>query len=280
MIKIQNNQYKVIDAHLHLPWQDEFSTTEKKLERLQKEMRNNGIDYGILIADSILESNIGNNEECLCAVSNVNNLFLVFGISPIERLGEQLLYCEKLLKDNKVVGIKLFPGHEDFCMNDPRIKDVINLCLKYEVPLLIHTEWNSEEYPQYSHPFFIKQLAQSNSDLNIICCHVWNPRVIESLKLTQEFSNIFYDISSFCMGKQFFREHPKTLFPSKEKATEYLRYLMKICSERVLFGSDYGSLSIAEHLELVLEAGLKGDELRTILYKNVNNIFKLGFPNC
>ena len=84
MIKIQNNQYKVIDAHLHLPWQDEFSTTEKKLERLQKEMRNNGIDYGILIADSILESNIGNNEECLCAVSNVNNLFLVFGISPIE----------------------------------------------------------------------------------------------------------------------------------------------------------------------------------------------------
>ena len=55
---------------------------------------------------------------------------------------------------------------------------------------------------------------------------------------------------------------------------------MKICSERVLFGSDYGSLSIAEHLELVLEAGLKGDELRTILYKNVNNIFKLGFPNC
>ena len=249
MIKIQNNQYKVIDAHLHLPWQDEFSTTEKKLERLQKEMRNNGIDYGILIADSILESNIGNNEECLCAVSNVNNLFLVFGISPIERLGEQLLYCEKLLKDNKVVGIKLFPGHEDFCMNDPRIKDVINLCLKYEVPLLIHTEWNSEEYPQYSHPFFIKQLAQSNSDLNIICCHVWNPRVIESLKLTQEFSNIFYDISSFCMENNF-REHPKTLFPSKKKQP-----IFEISYEN-MFGKsallDYGSLSIAEHLELVL----------------------------
>ncbi len=57
------------------------------------------IDYGILIADSIVESKIGNNEECLSAVSNANNLFLAFGISPIERLNEQLLYCEKLLRE-------------------------------------------------------------------------------------------------------------------------------------------------------------------------------------
>ena len=51
---------------------------------------------------------------------------------------------------------------------------------------------------------------------------------------------------------------------------------MEICLERVIFGSDYGSLSIAEHLELVLEAGLKDDEIRNILYENANNIFKLG----
>lgn len=276
MVKLKNNQYKIIDAHLHLPWQDEYSTIEEKLERLQKEMRDNGIDYGVLIADSILESSIGNNEECLSVVSNANNLFLVFGISPLERLDEQLLYCEKLLRENKVVGIKLYPGHEDFCMNDSRIKDIINLCIKYEVPLLIHTEWNSEDYPQYSHPYFIKQLAQNNSDLNIICCHIWNPRVIESLKLTQEISNVFYDISSFCMGKQFIKDHPKTLFPRKEKSIEYLRHLMETCGERVIFGSDYGSLSMAEHLELVLEAGLKDDEIRNILYKNANNLFDLG----
>lgn len=78
------------------------------------------------------------------------------------------------------------------------------------------------------------------------------------------------------MGKQFFKDHPKTPFPRKDKAIEYLRHLMEICGERVIFGSDYGSLSIAEHLELVLEAGLKDDEIRNILYENANNIFKLG----
>lgn len=215
MIKLENNQYKIIDSHLHLPWQDECSTIEKKLERLQREMKENGIDYGILIADSILDSNIGNNEQCLKAISNSNNLFLVFGFSPLEGLDDQLIFARELLEEKKIVGVKLFPGHEDFCMNDPRIKDVISLCIKYGVPLLVHTEWNSEDYP-------------------------------------------------------------KTSFPRKEKAVEYLQHLVEVCPERVIFGSDYGSLSIAEHLELVLEAKLKEDEIKNILYENANRIFKLG----
>lgn len=276
MIKFKNNQYKIIDSHLHLPWQDEYSTIEKKLKRLQREMKENGIDYGVLIADSILDSNIGNNEQCLKAISNSNNLFLIFGFSPLERLDDQLIFARELLEEKKVVGMKLFPGHEDFCMNDPRIKDVINLCIKYEVPLLVHTEWNSEDYPQYSHPYFIKQIAENSPDLNIICCHIWNPRVIESLKLTRELPNVFYDISSFCMGKHYFADYPKTSFPRKEKAIEYLQHLVEVCPERVIFGSDYGSLSIAEHLELVLESKLKEDEIKNILYENANRIFKLG----
>lgn len=89
------------------------------------------------------------------------------------------------------------------------------VCIKYGVPLFVHTEWNAEYYPQYSHPFFIKQLAENNPDLNIICCHIWNPRVMESFKLTQELS--------------------------------------------------YGSLSIEEHLELVLDGKLKENEINKIL---------------
>lgn len=276
MMKFKDNEYKIIDAHLHLPWQDEYPTIEKKANKLQKEMKENGIDYGIVIADSILDSNIGNNKQCLNAVNNSNNLFLVFGFSPLERIDEQLRLAKTLLKEKKIVGIKLYPGHEDFCMNDIRIKDVKNLCIKYGVPLLVHTEWNAEYYPQYSHPFFIKQLAENNPDLNIICCHIWNPRVMESFKLTQELSNVFYDISSFCMGDQFYSNNPETSFPKKEKAIEYLQHIIDVCPERLMFGSDYGSLNIGEHLELVLKGKLKENEINKILYENANKIFRLG----
>ncbi len=187
MIKHQNSKYKIIDAHLHLPWQDKYSTIEKKSIRLQNEMKKNGVNYGILIADSILDSNIGNNEQCLKVVNDSNNLFLVFGFSPLERIDEQLSFAEVLLGgEKKIVGIKLYPGHEDFCINDMRINDVKNLCINYKVPLVVHTEWNDEYYPQYSHPFFVKQLAENNPDLNIVCSHIWNPRVIKSFSLTKK----------------------------------------------------------------------------------------------
>ncbi len=60
-------------------------------------MKKNGVNYGILIADSILDSNIGNNEQCLKVVNDSNNLFLVFGFSPLERIDEQLSFAEVLL---------------------------------------------------------------------------------------------------------------------------------------------------------------------------------------
>lgn len=275
MIKYQNREYKIIDAHLHLPWQNKYSTIEKKSTALQNEMKRNGVDYGILIADSILDSNIGNNEQCLKVVNESNNLFLVFGFSPIERIDEQLRFAEVLLKEKKTVGIKLYPEHEDFGINDIRINDVRNLCIKYKVPLVVHTEWNDECYPQYSHPFFVKQLAENNPDLNIVCSHIWNPRVIKSFKLTEKLPNIFYDVSSFCMGAQFYLNNPETPFPNKEKAIEYLQHITGICPERVMFGSDYGALSMKEHIELVLDVKLDESKTYEVFYENANKIFKL-----
>ena len=276
MIKIENKEYKVIDAHLHLPWQDKYPTIDEKAIKLQNHMKENDIDYGILIADSILDSNIGNNEECLKVVNNFDNLFLIFGFSPLERIETQLKYAESLIKEKKIVGIKLYPGHEDFSMNDIRIKDIIALCIKYHIPLVLHTEWNNDHYAQYSHPFFIKQLAENNPDLNIVCSHIWNPRVLESFKLTEKLSNVFYDISSFSMGEEFYQNNPETSFPKKDKAIEYLKHIMDVCPERIIFGSDYGSLRIKEHLELVLDSKMKENEINKIIFENANRIYKLG----
>ncbi len=199
MVNRNKADFRIIDAHLHLPWPEEYPTIEKKLKRLQEEMHYHNIEHGLLISDSLLETNIGNNEECLWAVNQVKNLSLVFAFSPLSRLEEQLEYLEELLKEKKLVGLKLYPGHEDYCLNDPRLGEPIKLCLEYQIPLLIHTEWNADSYPQYGHPYFVKQLAEKNEDLKIVACHVWLPRVLESFQQTQELKNVYYDLSDFCM---------------------------------------------------------------------------------
>lgn len=62
----------------------------------------------------------------------------------------------------------------------------------------------------------------------------------------------------------------------KDRAIEYLKYIIDICPEKIIFGSDYGSLNIREHFELVLDSGMKENEINKILYENANNIYKLG----
>ena len=187
MIIKNNEKYKVIDAHLHLPWQDKYKTISEKHEHLKTEMKLNNIDYGILIADSLLESSIGNNQQCLKVVESDPKLYFVYGFSPLERYDEQLIEVEQLLIKHKTIGIKLYPGHDDFSMNDIRLNKVFILCIKYDVPVVIHTEWNDDCYPQYSHPFFIKQIAEKYTSLRIVCCHIWMGRIMESLKLTEKF---------------------------------------------------------------------------------------------
>lgn len=56
---------KIIDGHLHLPWEEKYNTIELKYKKLKDELLKNNIDFGILIADSIIETNIGNNKDIL-----------------------------------------------------------------------------------------------------------------------------------------------------------------------------------------------------------------------
>ncbi len=54
-----------IDAHVHLPTAPELDTRQKQKQRLLAEMRENGVEKCLLIADSWQQSDIGNNQECL-----------------------------------------------------------------------------------------------------------------------------------------------------------------------------------------------------------------------
>lgn len=51
-------------------------------------------------------------------------------------------YLDKKL----VVGIKLFTGHEAFYLTDERLKEVYELAIQYNVPVLFHSGWDNSQY--------------------------------------------------------------------------------------------------------------------------------------
>jgi len=137
----------IIDAHMHLPVYSGLETLEdKKIQLLfscwltLKEIK---FLLPVVMADSELQSAIGNNEECVNLFSDCDNVFVVAGISPLIDFQNNLNRIENYLCQKKIVGVKLYPGHEQFYLNDPRLESVFLLCEAFDVPVAVHTGWDN-----------------------------------------------------------------------------------------------------------------------------------------
>jgi len=264
----------IIDAHVHLPWQDEFATIDEKIKELKRTLADNGVEYAVVIADSELESCIGANDEVIQALSKEDKLFCLFGYTPLERQKEQLDQAEAYFKQGLIKGIKVYPGHENFTMNDRRLKPVFDLCIKYNSPLAVHTEWSSDAYPQYSHPLFISEIAKLYPDLNIVCCHMWLSKALFCFEMIKDLPNVYIDVSSFMMGEEMIKKYQG--FPDLDKAVDILETITAYCEDRIFFGSDYGSLSMEDHLLLVAKWDAHDAVKRKVLFENANRLYRLG----
>ena len=251
----------IFDAHLHLPCFDPDSSLNDKKLRLLNDIEKLDILGGIVIADSEKNSPIGNNEECLMLFNDCNNIFVMAGISPLIDYDDQLRFISENIKYGKIIGIKLYPGHEPYFVNDNRLEKVFKLCETVNIPMAIHTGWDNSEY---NDPKYIAKIAQEHPKLKIVICHLWYPHISYCIKTTENNENIFYDISS--------------LAHEQEKITEITLELSKIAQkypDRLIFGSDYSACNIQLHIDLVnnLDILEKGKEL--IRWKNAIKVYNL-----
>lgn len=263
---------RIIDAHLHLPWEDAYNTIELKYNRLKKELKANNIEYGILIADSHLETNIGNNSDILELVKRDSKLFMIYGYSPLERQEEQIEEIKAYAKKKYIKGIKLYPGHENFSMNDLSLDKIFKLAIEYNIPIVIHTEWNNDNWPQYSHPLFIKEIAEKYKDIKIVCSHMWTANALFAYSIIKNYKNIYIDISAFRMGVAY---EGKYNFPKLEEAIDILNILTEEIPDRIIFGSDYGSLSILDHIELIEKSKIDKNTKNKLYFENANRLYEL-----
>ena len=74
---------KIIDAHLHLPVDEELHSFEDKKQRLIKELNKNGILGAVVIADSVEPSDIGTNDQCIRLFKDKKYIHIIAGISAV-----------------------------------------------------------------------------------------------------------------------------------------------------------------------------------------------------
>ena len=250
----------IIDAHVHLPVSNGDHSLQRQKERLLCEMKENWVSHCIVISDSSMESIIGTMDECVELFAETDNVDVVGGISPFFEFQTQLLKLKEYLDKKQIVGIKLFTGHEAFYLTDETLKDVYELAIHYNVPVLFHSGWDNN---QYGDVMLVAEVAKQYPELKLICCHCFCPQ-IEKCLLLEEFPNVYFDISSIA-------DDAAILAGMEAK----IKKLIEKVPERVLFGSDYSGCSQKEHIQFVKKLGLKEGIEKRVFEKNAVEVYSL-----
>lgn len=257
----------VIDSHAHIG-------DGKNEKDLIASMDKAGIDYTFLIADSATDVYTTTTEDVI-RIHEENPRLIAIGCLEYKTLDSQQI--DKLvgyLKDDKIKGVKFYPGYEDFYPCDEKIFPFYELCQTLGKPIIFHTGLLQEDVPgklKQSHPLNIDELAQRFPKLKIIMAHFGNPWVIDATMVAWRNKNVYVDLSGY-FGETITKEHIK-----------FFKYDLQILSgwlkgfHKCLFGSDFPIAPQDEYLEAVKSLPMSKNEQELVLWKNAKEIFNLDF---
>jgi len=260
----------IIDTHLHLPVMPEPRSYERAKAKLLQDLKTDQVDYAILIPDNQPDSEIGDVPTCLDLTRNSPQLFLM-GTIDIQTQGQEWLEeLERLIAQRLIVGMKIFPGHDPIYPTDTRLDPVYALCQAHDLPMVIHTGWNSAhpEVAQYNDPKYIIQVAEHYPRLNIVIAHYFFPEIEYCFQLTHGYAKIYYDTSGLA-------DEEVVQATGREKIESVLLKTLAAKPRSIIFGSDYAMCSRSDHIQLIQHLPITGEIREGIFWRNAVELFKL-----
>jgi len=259
----------IIDCHVHLPLSKTKGKFKDKKAKLLRDMERNGVDYAILIPDNLVGSSVGDLNTCLGLVENEKKLFLLGTIDVRKEGIESIRKLDFLFKKRKIKGIKIYPGHDPVYPTDTRFIPVYKLCIKYNLPIMIHTgSGEMKKAREYSDPKHIVKISKKFPKLKIVISHYFEPNLEYCYKLTKDFMSIYYDTSALA-DKDVVKESGLKIIK------EVLIKTIKAKPNNVLFGTDYACCSIKKHIKLISSLDISKEMKEKIFFKNAKRLFRL-----
>ncbi|MDZ7337091.1 MAG: amidohydrolase family protein [candidate division KSB1 bacterium] len=257
----------VIDAHLHLPVISDTRTYEQAKALLIEDLKKDQVDYAILIPDNLPNSGIGDVPTCLELVKDAPELFLM-GTMDIQTQGQAwLVELERLLAERRIVGMKIFPGHDPVYPTDRRVFPLYELCQAYAIPMVIHTGGHPE-VAQYNDPKYIVQVAERYPNLKIVIAHFFWPEVEYCYRVTRDYPTIHYDTSGLA-------DEEVLAATGKARIEALLLKVLEDGAKKLVFGTDYAMCNRAAHLEMVKQLPVAPEIREGILWRNAVELFRL-----
>lgn len=235
------------------------------------------IDVSLIMANDIAVPDDwhGVSADDIIAQRGENQRIKVIGNISISRnINAQLLQLQKHIEDGVVVGIKLYPGYENFYPADKRLHQVYEFCHRFHVPVVLHTGFllqGSSGIQKQAHPSCIDEVATRFPYLTIVMAHFGNPWVTDAAKIMATYQNAYVDLSGFFVEYEPLSSKEKIDFQQKiEELSTVVGDL-----EKCIFGTDWPLYGQKEYLAVVRELPMSNVERELVFWKNATTVFKL-----
>lgn len=264
----------IIDCHVHVNGYESLKnlSLDERIKALSDTMQANKVDQAIIISSYKINEERPSTFHILESVKNYDNIHVVAGFS-ISNHDEKSIIEEyrQYLKNGKIKGLKIYPGYEHYYPYDPKYQKVIDLCVEYDVPLMIHTgdTYTPHGKVRFAHPINVDDVAVDNPELKIIICHLGNPWFLDCQEVIYKNKNVYADISGLVLGN-FTEFYEKYLVG---KITDFLNYAGE--PEYIMYGTDWPISSMKSYLQFVSKLDLNDEEREMIMSKNSQRLFKL-----
>lgn len=291
---------KKIDIHCHTTNHKLYGlhTDYARIEDILEQMQENDIEKTVLLATYFPHKGTGVKNDMLLERIKGHPELIAFGSLNIEynlKAGLEELDC--LARDEKIKGIKLYPGYQEFSPSDDKAFYIYELAEKHDIPVMFHTgslhcsirdKYNIEcavikkrakdtkckgvycikENMYLSEPKQIIKAAKKFPKVNFIASHMGYPHLDQMIDLMNKCPNVYTDVSGL------FKSGYEDKFESILKK-EVPRVVEAAGIERVMFGTDFPIQSVKDSIDIVEHLNLNHSQKEMIYYKTAARLLKL-----
>lgn len=264
----------IIDCHTHLNRYaslEKISSLEARVKKLLVTMISHNVDYALVLSSYKVSEQRPSTADLIEATKQHDNLGIVAGFSIDNHTEEDLKNYRTWIKDGLVKGLKIYSGYEHYYPYDKRYQKVYDLCVEFDVPVMIHTgdTFTEKGKLRYSHPLNIDELAVDNPELKIVMCHLGNPWIDDCQEIVYKNDNVYADMSGLVLGEfdHFFERI------MVERVAELINYAGE--PRYLLYGTDWPISGMDSYLSFVAKLKLKTKYRDELMYKNAKKLFKI-----
>jgi predicted TIM-barrel fold metal-dependent hydrolase len=264
----------LIDCHVHLNnyHADRLVPTAEHCKELFDKMDERGVDHAVVLTSYRVSPERPGVEEILQILDRNPRISVVEGLRWRGESRTDLFAMEERIRDGVIAGIKLYPGYENYAINDPSLETVYRMAAKHDVPVMIHTgdTYSKGAKVRNSHPLLVDDVAVDFPDTKIIMCHAGNPWFVDTAQVLYKNDNVFADISGLTLG-QFSTEFERFM---RNRLMDMIMY-MGDPGRQLLYGSDWPLVRMAPYVDFLDSLEFDHETKEQIAWKSSARLFKI-----